>query len=156
MTWCISIRLFRIISIPSKVFLFSSAKPREFDGMLGSGLPVSMYTTKTPIDMRRFNVPQLKEFLAFSVRDISIKYIICIKDFDAQTITSLKLNLFSSFIYCCQHHESKTTCLDIFLLSDRQWGTEHQYLLGRFLGVSILQFLIIYRIYDYDMLTLSQ
>jgi hypothetical protein len=24
-------------------FLFSSAKPREFDGMLGSGLPVSMY-----------------------------------------------------------------------------------------------------------------
>ena len=104
----------------------------------------------------RFNVPQLKEFLAFSVRDISIKYIICIKDFDAQTITSLKLNLFSSFIYCCQHHERKTICLDIFLLSDRQWGTEHQYLLGRFLGVSILQFLIIYRIYDHDISTLSQ
>jgi hypothetical protein len=27
---------------------------------------------------------------------------------------------------------------------------------SRFLGVSILQLLIIYRIYDYDMLTLSQ
>jgi hypothetical protein len=64
--------------------------------------------------------------------------------------------LFSFFIYCCQHHEMKTTCLDIFLLSDRQWVTEHQYLLSRFLGVSILQLLIIYRIYDYDMLTLSQ
>ena len=26
--------------------LFSSAKPRDFDGMLDTGLPVSMYTTK--------------------------------------------------------------------------------------------------------------
>jgi hypothetical protein len=34
--------------------------------------------------------------------------------------------------------------------------TEHQYLFSRFLGVAILQLLIIYRIYDYDMLTLSQ
>ena len=53
-------------------------------------------------------------------------------------------------------NERKTTGLDIFLLSDRQWGTEHQYLLSRFLGVSILQFLIIYRIYDNDMLMLSE
>jgi hypothetical protein len=60
------------------------------------------------------------------------------KDFDAQTITYLKLNLFSFFIYCCQHNERKTTCLDIFLLSDRQWGTEHQYPFSRFLGVSII------------------
>ena len=73
-----------------------------------------------------------------------------------QTITSLKLNLFYFYIYCCQHHERKTiTCLDIFLLSDRQWGTEHQYLLSRFLGISVLQLLIIYRIYNY-MLMLSQ
>jgi hypothetical protein len=64
--------------------------------------------------------------------------------------------LFYFFIYCCQHHERKTTCLDIFLLSDRQWGTEHQYLLSRFLAISILKLFIIYRIYDYDMLTLSQ
>jgi len=35
-------------------------------------------------------------------------------------------------------------------------GTEDQYLLSRFLGVSILQLLIIYRIYDCDMLMLSQ
>jgi hypothetical protein len=48
-----------------------SARPHDFDGMLGTGLPVSMYTTKTPIDMWRFNIPQLKEFLflAFSVND---------------------------------------------------------------------------------------
>ena len=44
----------------------------------------------------------------------------------------------------------------IFLISDRYWGTEHQYVFSGFLGVSILQLLIIYRIYDYDMLTLSQ
>jgi hypothetical protein len=37
-----------------KVFLISSTRPRDFDGMLGTGLLVSMYTTKTPIDMWRF------------------------------------------------------------------------------------------------------
>jgi hypothetical protein len=47
------------------LFLFSSARPRDFDGMLGTGLPVSMYTTKAPIDMWRFNVPQLKNSLHF-------------------------------------------------------------------------------------------
>jgi hypothetical protein len=42
-----------------KNILFLSAKPRDFDGMLGTGLPVSMYTAKTPIDKCRFNVTQL-------------------------------------------------------------------------------------------------
>jgi hypothetical protein len=47
--------------------------------------------------MWRFDVPQLKEFLAFSVKDrYQLNYFICIKDFNAQTITSLKLNLFLS------------------------------------------------------------
>ena len=60
------ILLFRIISIPSKTFYF--------DGMLGTGLPVSMYTTKTPIEKCRFNVTQLKEFFyIFCKRQISIK-----------------------------------------------------------------------------------
>ena len=62
------IRLFRIISIPSKT-VFSSVKPHDFDGMLGTGLPVSMYTTKTPIEKCCFNVTQLKEFFTFSVKD---------------------------------------------------------------------------------------
>ena len=78
------IRLFRIISISSKVFLFSSARPRDCDGMLGTGLPASMYTTKAPIDMWRFNVPQLKEFLAFSVKNrYQLNYFICVKDFNS-------------------------------------------------------------------------
>ena len=42
--------------------------------MLGTGLPVSMYTTKTPIDKCRFNVTQLKRiFYIFCKRQISIK-----------------------------------------------------------------------------------
>ena len=56
-----------------KNLLYSSAKPREFDGMLGTGLPVSMYTTKTSIDKWLFNVTHLKEFfLIFCKRQISI------------------------------------------------------------------------------------
>ena len=80
-------------------FLFSSAKPHHFVGMVGIGLPVSMYTTKTPIDKCRFNVTQLKEFFTFSVKDrYQLNYFICIKDFNTQTITSLKLHLFL-FLY---------------------------------------------------------
>ena len=102
--------LFRIISFPSKVFLFSSARPRDFDGMLDTGLPVSMYTTKTPIDMWRFNVPQLKEFFAFSVKDISIKLFYLYQRLQCTDYYFFKLRLFSLFIYS----------LDICLLSDRQ------------------------------------
>ena len=39
-----------------KILLFSSARLRDFDGLIGIELPVSMYTTKTSIDMCRFNV----------------------------------------------------------------------------------------------------
>ena len=39
-----------------KFVLFSSARSRDFDGMLSAELLVSMYTTQTPIDMCRFNV----------------------------------------------------------------------------------------------------
>jgi hypothetical protein len=66
-----------------KIFLLSSVRSRDVDGMLSIGLPVSMYTTKTPIDMWRFDVPQLKEFIAFSVKDrYQLNYFICIKDFN--------------------------------------------------------------------------
>ena len=98
-----------------KSLLFSSARPHDFDGMLGTGLPVSMYTTKTPIDMRHFNVSQLKEFLAFSVKDrYQLNYFICIKDFNAQAITSLKLNLFSSFYTAVSTVKGKGSVLIYF------------------------------------------
>ena len=79
-----------------KNFLFSSAKPRDFDGMFGTGLLVSMYTTKTPIDKCRFNsavltLLNLKNFYTFSVKDrYQLNYLIFIKDFNAQTITLKK------------------------------------------------------------------
>jgi len=53
-------------------FLFSFARSRDFDGLIGIELPVSMYTTKTPIDIicavLMFD-PQLRKILAFSVKD---------------------------------------------------------------------------------------
>ena len=67
-----------------KNLLFSSAKPRDFGGILGNGLPVSMYTTKTPIDKCRFNLLNLKNIFTFSVKDrYQLNYFICIKDFNA-------------------------------------------------------------------------
>ena len=55
--------------------LFSSARSRNFDGLIGIELPVSMYTTTTPIDMRRFNVRSSTYFFfnIFCKRRISIK-----------------------------------------------------------------------------------
>jgi hypothetical protein len=47
--------------------------------------------------------PQLIKVLTFSVKDrYQLNYFICIKDFNAETNTSLKLNLFSFFICGCQ------------------------------------------------------
>ena len=139
-----------------KLFIFV-CQTRDFDGLLGTGLPVSMYTTHIPIDNCRFNVTQLKEFFTFSIKDrYQLNYFICIKDFNAQTITSLTLNLFYFFIYCCQHHERKTLVLKYFCYqTDSDQVLNTSIFSTFFLGVSILQLLIIYRIYDYDMLTLS-
>jgi hypothetical protein len=48
---------------------------------------------------------QHKKILAISVKEgYQLNYFICIKDLNAETITSLKLN-WSFFICCCQHHE---------------------------------------------------
>jgi hypothetical protein len=47
-------------------------------------------------------------------------YFICIKDFNAETNTSLKLNLFSFFLSGCQHHQRKTICLYVYISDIRQ------------------------------------
>jgi hypothetical protein len=65
--------------------------------------------------------PQLKKILTFSVKDRhQLNYFICIKDFNAETNTSLKLNLFSLFICGCQHHQRKTICLYVYISDIRQ------------------------------------
>jgi hypothetical protein len=65
--------------------------------------------------------PQLKKILTFSVKDrYQLNHFICIKDFNAETITSLKLNLFSFFICGSQHHQRKTICLYVYISDIRQ------------------------------------
>ena len=88
-----------------KILLFSCARSRDFDGMFSIGLPVSMYTTQNLIELCHFSVrcsTFRNKILTFSVKDrYQLNYFICIKDFNAETITSLKLNLFSFFFCCC-------------------------------------------------------
>jgi hypothetical protein len=69
-------------------------------------------------------------------RDLSdeLNYFICIKDFNAETITSLKLNLFSFFICGCQHHERKTICLYVYISDIRQTFRLFRFLTSEMLG----------------------
>ena len=150
----LTIRLFRIISIPSKFCYF--CPPDHVISMKCKALDFRCQCTQRKLQsicaVLTFD-PQLEKNLnIFCKRQISIKLFYLYQRL--QEKYCFKINLFFFFICCCQHHERKTICLYIFLISDM--GTKHQYLFSRFLGVSILQLLIIYRIYDYDMLTLSQ
>jgi hypothetical protein len=88
--------------------------------------------------------PQLKKNLnILCKRQISIKLFYLYQRLQCRDYYFFKIKFVSFFICCCQYHETKTICLYIFLISDIYWGTEHQYLFSRFLGVSILQLLII-------------
>ena len=116
------IRLFQIISIPSKFCYFRP--PDHVISMECLALNFRCQCTQQKLQsicaVLTFD-PRLK-LLTFSVKDrYQLNYFICIKDFNAETITctSLKLNLFSFFICCCQHHEKLTICLYISLISDR-------------------------------------
>ena len=116
----LTIRLFRIISILSKKNYFRL--PDHVISMECKALDFQCQCTQQKLQsicaVLTFD-PQLKFFLTFSVKDrYQLNYFICIKDFNAETITSLKLDLFSFFICCCHHHERKTICLYIFLISD--------------------------------------
>ena len=136
--------MYRIISIRSKFCYF---RPPDHGSLMEcTSLDFRCQCTQHKLQsicaVLTFDV-KLKNILTFSVKDIyQLNYF---KDFNVETITSLKLNLLSFFICSCQHHERKTICLYVYI-SD----------ISDFLGVSILQLLIIYRIYVYDMLTLSQ
>ena len=115
-----SIRLVRIIYIPSKFYYF-----RPLDhviSMESNALDFRCQCTQQKFQsicaVLTFD-PQLKQILKFSIKDrYQLNYFICIKNFNAETITFLKLNLDSFFICWCQHHQRKTVCLYIFLISD--------------------------------------
>jgi hypothetical protein len=114
--------LFRIISIPSKFCYF--CPPDHVISMECTALDFQCQCTQQKLQsicaILTFD-PQLKNILTFSVKDrYQLNYFICIKEFNAETITSLKLNLFSFFIYGCQHHERKTICLYVYISDIRQ------------------------------------
>ena len=58
-----------------KNLLFLSTRSHDFDGLISIELLVSMYTTKTAIDLCRFNIRSstLKNLSIFCKRQISIK-----------------------------------------------------------------------------------
>jgi hypothetical protein len=93
-----SIWLFRIISIPSKFCYFRL--PYHVISMECKALDFRCQCTQQKLQsicaVLTFD-PQLKKILTFSIKDrYQLNYFICIKDFNAETITSLKLNLFLS------------------------------------------------------------
>ena len=100
--------------------------------------------------------PQLKKILTFSVKDrYQLIFFICIKGFNAETNTSLRLNLFSFFICGCQYHQRKTICLYVYISDIRQIvGYRTPVFMQRFYWR--LHITITYNLpqsYDYDMLT---
>jgi hypothetical protein len=60
----------------------------------------------------------------FQVQGVFVKYLlnyfICIKGFNAEKNTSLKLNLFSFFICGCQHHQRKMIFLYVYMSDIRE------------------------------------
>ena len=119
---CEAMRLFRIISIPTKKNDFRP--PDHVISMECIALDFRCQCTQQKLQsicaVLTFD-PQLKNILTFSVKDrYQLNYFICIKDFNAETITSLKLNLCSFFICGCRHHERKTICLYVYISDIRQ------------------------------------
>jgi hypothetical protein len=116
-----TIRLFRIISIPLKFCCFRP--PDYVNSMELLALNFRCQCTQQKLQsicaVLAFD-PQLKNILTFVKDRFQLNYVMCINDFNAETNTSLKLNLFSFFIYGCRHHQRKTICLYVYISDIRQ------------------------------------
>jgi hypothetical protein len=117
------IQLFRIISIPSKFCYFRL--PDHVILMECKALDFRCQCTQQKLQsicaVLTFD-PQLKKILTFSVKDkYQLNYFICIKDFNAETITSLKLEIcFLSLFAAVSIMKGKQSAfMYIFLISDR-------------------------------------
>ena len=91
-----TIRLVRIISIPSTFYYFRP--PDHVISMECTALDFRCQCTQQKLQsicaVLTFD-PQLNNILAFSVKDrYQLNYFICIKDFNAETITSLRFVFF--------------------------------------------------------------
>ena len=108
-----------------KIWLFSSARSRDFDGLIGTELPVSMYTTETPIDMCRFNVRSstLKNLNIFCKRQISIKLFYLYQRFQCRDKYFFKIK-FVFFLYLRLSASSKENdlplCIYFWYLTDSE------------------------------------
>ena len=114
--------MFRIISIPSKNCYFRPPDHVISIELLAMNFlcPCTQQKLQSICAVLTFD-PQLKKILTFSVKDrYQLNYFICIKEFNAETNTSLKLNLFSFFICGCHHHQRKTICLYVYISLIRQ------------------------------------
>ena len=105
-----------------KILLFSSARSRDFDGTPGTELPVLMYTTKTPIDLRRFSVRSstLKNVNIFCKRQISIKLFYLYQRLQCRDKCFFKIK-FVFFLYLRLSALSKENiCLYVYISDIRQ------------------------------------
>ena len=115
--------LFRIISIPSKFCYF--CPPDHVISMECTALDFQCQCTQQKLQsicaILTFD-PQLKNILTFSVKDrYQLNYFICIKEFNAETITSLKLNLFSFLQLSAsskENHLPLCTCIYFWYQTD--------------------------------------
>ena len=89
-----------------KILLFSSARSRDFDGMLSAELLVSMYTAKTPNNMYRFAVKDRYQ----------LNYFICIR-LQCRDNYFVKI-IFVFFLYLRLSASSKENDLPLCIISD--------------------------------------
>ena len=160
--------LFRIISIPSKFCYFRL--PDHVISMECKALDFRCQCTQQKLQsicaVLTFD-PQLKKILTFSVKDRSqLNYFVCNQRLQCRDNYFFKIK-FVFFLYLRLSASWKENdlplCIYFWYQTDRGVPNTSIYsdiflvsLISRFLDVSILQLLIIYRIYDYELLTLSQ
>ena len=110
-----------------------------------------MYTTKSPIDMCRFNVRSstYKNLKIFCKRQILIKLFYLYQRLQCRDNYFFKIKfVFFLYLRLSASWKENDLLLCIYFWYQTDSGYEHQYLFSGFLGVSILQLLIIYRIYQ--------
>jgi hypothetical protein len=99
-----------------------------------------MFSKKILRLLRIMSIPTTFRLFGVLTSELLGRRFICIKDFNAETMTSLKLNLFYFFICGCRHHERKTFCLYVYIsdITFRLFGVLTSELLGRRLPVFTL------------------
>ena len=111
--------MFRIISIPWRICYF-----RVPDHVISMECKAPDYRCQCTQQKLQSTCavltfdPRLKKFLTFSIKDrYQLNYNICIKT-SMQRITSLKLNLLSFFICCCQHQRKLSAFIYFWCQTD--------------------------------------